>query len=80
MSKNLNYKNRVNNIVALPRESVSIAWDKFTSFVRSVPNHRIDDESLKEYLYQRKDDNNKEVLDTIGGYFYVECAYAEMRI
>ena len=48
VSKKLNYKDKVNNFVALPRESVSISWDRFTAFVRGVPNHHIDDESLKE--------------------------------
>ena len=47
----LNHKDRVNKFVALPRESVSSSWDRFTSFLRSVPNHRIDDESLKEYFF-----------------------------
>ena len=55
------------NFVALLEESVSTSWDRFTSFLRSVPNHRIDDESLKEYFYRGQDDNNKAVLDTIDG-------------
>ena len=48
VSKKLNHKDRVNNFVALPGESVSSSWERFTSFLRSVPNNRIDDESLKE--------------------------------
>ena len=44
-------------------------------FLRSVPNHRIDDESLKEYFYRGHDDNNKAVLDTIAGGSYGEYAY-----
>ena len=67
VSKNLNHKDWVNNFVALPGELVSSSWDRFTSFMRSVLNHRIDDKSLKEYFYQGQDDNNKEVLDRIGG-------------
>ena len=51
VSKKLNHKDRVNNFVALPGESVSSSWDRFTSFFRSFPNHRIDDESMKEYFY-----------------------------
>ena len=50
VSKKLNHKDRVNNFVALPGESVISSWDRFTSFLISVPNHHIDDESLKEYL------------------------------
>ena len=73
-----NHKHRVNNFVALPGESVSSTWDRFTSFLRSVPNHRIDDESLNEYFYRGQDDNNKQVLDTIEGGSYVECPYAEI--
>ena len=78
VSKKLNHKERVNNFVALPGESVSSFWDRFTSFLRSVPNHRIDDESLKEYFYRGQDDNNKAVLDTIAGGSYVEFPYAEI--
>ena len=47
-------------------------------FFKSVPNHRIDDESLKEYFYWGQDDNNKAVLDTIAGGSYGECPYAEI--
>ena len=68
----------MNNFVALPVESVSSSWDKFTSFLRSVPNHRINDESLKEYFYRGHDDNNKAVSDTIAGVSYGECPYAEI--
>ena len=46
--------------------------------MRSFPNHNIDDESLKEYFYRRKDDNNKEVLDMIAGGSYRECTYVEI--
>ena len=78
VSKKLKHKDRVNNFVALPGESVSSSWDRFTSFLRNVPNHRIDDESLKEYFYRGPDDNNKSVLDTIAGSFFRECTYAEI--
>ena len=64
--------------MALPRESVSSSWDRFTSFLRSVPNHRIDDESLKEYFYWGEDANNKAVLDTIADGSYGESTYAEI--
>ena len=70
VSKNLNHKDRVNNFVELPRESIRSSWDRFTSFFRSVPNHRIDDESQKEYFYRGHDDNNKAMLDTIAGGSY----------
>ena len=69
---------QVNNIVALPGERVSSSWDRLTSFFRSIPNHHIDDESLKEYFYWGQDDNNKAVLDTIAGGSYGECPYAEI--
>ena len=64
--------------MAFPWESVSSSWDRFTVFVRSAPNHCIDDESLKKNFYQGQDDNNKAVLDTIIGGFYGECTYAEI--
>ena len=78
MSKKLNHKDRVNNFVALPGELVSSFWDRFTLFFRSVPNHHIDNDSLKEYFYRGQDDNNKAVLDTIEGCSYGECPYAEI--
>ena len=78
VSKKLNLKDKVNNFVALPVESVSSSWNRFTSFFRSVPNHHIDDESLKEYFYLGQDDNNKAVLDTIAGGSYGECPYDEI--
>ena len=68
----------MNNFVALPGESVSSSCDRFTSFLRSVPNHPIDDKSLKEYFYWGQDDNNKAVLDTIAGGSYGEYPYAEI--
>ena len=71
-------KDRVNNFVALPGESVSSSWDRFTSFLRSVPNHRIDDESLKEYFYRGQDDKNRAVFDTLAGGSYGECPYDEI--
>ena len=64
--------------MAIPGESVSSSWDRFTLFLRSVPNYRIDDESLKEYFYRGHDDNNKGVLDTIPDGSYGECPYAEI--
>ena len=66
------------NFVSLPGESVSSSWDRFTSFLRSVSNQRVDDDSLKEYFNRRQDDNNKVVLDTIEGGSYGECPYAEI--
>ena len=78
VSKKLNHKDKVNNFVALPGESVSSSWDRSTSFLRSIPNHHIDDESLKEYFYRGHDDNNKAVYDNIAGGSYGECPYAEI--
>ena len=46
--------------------------------MRSIPNHCIDDESLKEYFYRGQDDNNKAVLDTIAGGSYRECPCAKI--
>ncbi|TMX01427.1 hypothetical protein EJD97_024533 [Solanum chilense] len=68
----------VGHTVVVTRESVSSSWNRFTSFLESVPNHRIDDESLKEYFYRGHDDNNKPVLDTIAGGSYGEFPYAEI--
>ena len=68
----------MNNFGALPRKSVSSSWDRFTSLLTSVPNHHIDNESLKEYFYRGQDDKNKAVLDTIAGSSYDECPYAEI--
>ena len=62
----------MNNFVVLRGESVSSSWDRFNSFVRSVPNNRIDDELLKEYFYRGQDDFNNVVLDIIAS-----CSYGE---
>ena len=78
ISKKLNHKDRVNNFVVLPGDPVSSSWDRFTSFCISVPNHRIDDESLKEYFYWGQDDKNKAVLHTIADGSYEECTYTEI--
>ena len=46
--------------------------------MRSVLNNLIVDESLREYFYQGKDDNNKVVLDKIVGGSYGKCTYVEI--
>ncbi|XP_049397425.1 uncharacterized protein LOC125861610 [Solanum stenotomum] len=76
--KKLNQNDKLNNFVALPGESVSNSWDRFTAFIRIVSNHRIDDESLKEYFYRGQDDNGKAVLDTIARGSYSECTFEEI--
>ena len=78
VSKKLNHKDRVNNFWALQGESVSSSWDRFISFLRNVPNYRINNESFKEYFYQEQDDNNKAVLDMIAGGSYGGCPYDEI--
>lgn len=50
MSKELSHKDKLNNFVALPEESVSSSRERFTTVIRSVPNHCTDDESLKKYF------------------------------
>ena len=63
--------------MALPGKLFSSSWDRLISFFRRVPNHRIDDESLKEYFYRGYDDNNKVVFDTVAGGSYGECLNAD---
>ena len=77
VSKKLNHKDRVNNFVALPWESVSSSWEVHL-ICGSVSNHRIDDESLKKYFYRGQADDNKGVLEMIAGGSYNECTYAEI--
>ena len=48
-------------------------------FVRGVPNHFIDDRSLRENFYRGQDDNKKVVLDTFAGGSYGECTYAKIE-
>lgn len=57
---------------------MSSACDRFTVFVRSIQDHLIDDESLKQYFYKGQDYNNKAVFGTIAGCCYVECTYAKI--
>nr|XP_025887498.1 uncharacterized protein LOC112941714 [Solanum lycopersicum] len=73
ISKNHNHKDRVNNFMSLPGESVSSSWDRFTLFMRSDPNRRIDDGLFKEYFYRVQDDSNKAILDTTAGGSYVSA-------
>ena len=54
VSKKLNHKDRVNNFVALPGESVNSSWDKSIAYMRGVPNHNINNELLKEYFIRDK--------------------------
>ena len=58
--------------------SVSSSWDRFTSFYINVPNHRIDDESIKEYFYRGQDNNNKAILDIIASGYSGECPYGDI--
>lgn len=78
MSKKLNKKNKINLLIAQLEECVSSSWDRFTAFMRGFPNHRIDDELLKEYFYREKDDNGKEVLDTDARGSYGEYSWAQI--
>ena len=64
--------------MALPRESVSGSWDLFNAFMRGVPNHRIYDETLKEYIYRGQDNNNKVLIDTIASGSYEKCTYDDI--
>ena len=68
----------MNNFVVLPGDPVSSSWDRFTSFLRSVPNRHVNDESPKEYFYRGHDDDNKAVLYTIAGGSYGECPYDDI--
>ena len=46
--------------------------------MRGVPNHHIDDRSLREYFYRGENDDNKALLDTIAGGSFGECTYGEI--
>ncbi|XP_049360697.1 uncharacterized protein LOC125825395 [Solanum verrucosum] len=65
-------------LLSLTGDSAVCSWDRFTVFIRSVPNHRIDDESLKEYFYRGQDENGKSVLVTIAEGSYGECTFEEI--
>ncbi|KAK4721674.1 hypothetical protein R3W88_011907 [Solanum pinnatisectum] len=60
--------------------SVSSSQDRFTAFIRGVSNHRINDQSLKEYFYRGQDDNSKAVLDTIAGGSYGEYTFEQIVV
>lgn len=66
------------NFVAVSRESVSRLSDRFTGFIRNVPNHHIYHKSLKEYFYRGKDDKKKVVLDIVARGSYDDCAFGEI--
>lgn len=65
--------------MSLLGEFTSNSWDRFTTFIKSVLNHRIDDVFLKEYFYQGKDYNGKAVLDTIAGVFMVNASMSRLQ-
>ena len=71
LSKELNHKDKLNNFVVLQRNFGSSSWDRFSTFIRSIPNHKINDKSLKESFYRGWDDNGKAMHDTIVGGLYV---------
>ena len=79
VSKKLDHKDKVNNFVALPEESLISSWDRFTAFVWGIPNQCIDDESLKKHFYRGQDENNKVVLDTNAGGSYGMHIYLDRR-
>lgn len=78
VSKKLNHKEKVDNFVVLPGESVSSFWDRFTTLMKGVPNLHINNEFLKECFYRVQDDDNKVVLNNIVGGSYGECTYVEI--
>ena len=49
-----------------------------TSFLLTVPNHRIDYQTIKEHFYRGQYDNKKAVLHTIVSGSYGKCLYAEI--
>lgn len=51
VSKKFNKKDKLNNFVFQPGESVSRSWDRFIAYNRSIPSLYIDYYSLKEYFY-----------------------------
>lgn len=78
VSKKLNHTDNMSNFTALLGESISSSLDRFTSFIRSVPNHHIDAESLKEYFYKGQDENGRSVLDKITRGSYCECTFEDI--
>lgn len=64
-SMKINHKDKLNNFVALPRESMNISWDRFCTFIKTCLNHLISKDSFKEYFYKGPDENGNVVLDTI---------------
>ena len=52
--------------MALPGESVSKSWDRFTTFLRSVPNHRIDDDDPNKNILALIDVHGQLLPDVLG--------------
>lgn len=74
MSKKLKKKNKLNNFVAQPAESMISYFDISIDLMRGVLNNHIRDESLKKYFHRGKDNNGKEILDTLARGLYGECS------
>src|ERR1051325_11511703 len=66
-AKKLKLKGQINNFLQLPGESIGATWERFTKYLRMVPDHKIVDDSLVEIFYRALDENSKAVADTIMG-------------
>src|ERR1051325_8309141 len=71
-AKKLKLKGQINNFLQLPRESIGATWERFTKYLRMVPDHKIVDDSLVEIFYRALDENSKAVADTIMGGVFID--------
>jgi len=71
-AKKLKLKDQINNFHQLPGESIGATWERFTKYLRMVPDHKIVDDSLVEIFYRALDENSKAVADTIMGGVFID--------
>lgn len=75
--KKLKLKDRINNVQQTLGESISATWERFKKYLRSVPDHRITEDSLHKIFYGALDDNGKAMADTIIRGSFMDYTYVE---
>lgn len=71
-SKKIKLKGQINNFEQLPSDSISTMQERITICLRSIPDHKIVDDTLVEIVYCALDENSQACTDTImGGMFWI---------
>lgn len=77
-SKKLKLKDHINNFEQIPENSISTAWEQFVKYSRSVPDHKITNNSIEEIFYRALYENCKVVAGTITKGPFLNCTFVEV--